>query len=339
MTHMATGGYIKLHRKALSSAVFADATLWRVWTWMLLKANHKPDRFRGVEIPRGSFATGMKSAAEQLGMPQTTFYRSLKRIEKMGMCGTQVERGFTVVTIYKYETYQQEKPSRGKQVENKRNGGGTEAETREETKEPKEPPPPTPSGGFAGADRGDPRWMEVEEELYAAGLARAQDAVAMVRRNGCTPAQVREILRHYLERRPAYGVGALYRRLEILRVGQEPSDLWPQPSSESRDLERRQSSQAAIAKQELERKSVEQQQERARQERQELERECGPVLDAMSGGEIRELIAEKWPESQSFYLRKMPARGSPTGFLRDALLLAISESREAADSDLEHSRR
>lgn len=322
---MATGGYIKLHRKSLTSEVFADPALWRVWTWCLLRANHRTQRFRGQEIPRGSFVTAMRTAAEELGMPRSTVHDALGRLKKRNMVRTEAGRGYTVVTVCKYEAYQ-------KQDEKPRTPHGHDPDAPrthpgqiEESKESKEPPPPTPSGGSAGADRGDSRWMEVEEELFAAGLARAQDAVAMVRGNGCTPAQVREIVRHYLERRPAYGVGALYRRLEILRVGQDPCELWPQPSPESRDLERRKSSEAAIAKQQLERKSVEQQQERARQERQELERECGPVLDAMSGGEIRELIAEKWQESQSFYLRKMPARGSPTGFLRDALLLAISE--------------
>lgn len=334
---MATGGFIKLHRKSLTSEVFADPALWRVWTWCLLRANHKPQRFRGQVIPRGSFVTAMRTAAEELGMPRSTIHGVLGRLNKLNMIRTETGRGYTVVSVCKYETYQRrEKPPRtepGRDSDAPR----TQLGQIEETQESKEPPPPTPSAGSSGADGTGSGWEEVEEELYRAGLACARDSVATARENGCTPTQVREVLRFYLERRPAFGVGALYHRLRILRVGQPPEELWPPASKESHALERKKSSDDLVARQELERRQNEERRARDKAERQKLERECGEVLDGMSRKDVRELIAEVWPTNTAFYLGMMPARGSPTGILREALLMAISERREAADSVLQDS--
>lgn len=314
---MSTGGYILLHRKSLTSEVFADATLWRVWTWMLLRANHKPDRFRGVDIPRGSFATGMRSGAEQLGMPQTTFHRSLKRIAKMGMCGTQVERGFTVVTIYNYDTYQNHAGCRGTQVENKWNAGGTQAETREETQEPKEPLPPLspPSvGGSEPPPEDSPDWGGVGEALQSLGMTRRDQAVAAARSANVAPETVQAIVDHWQANAPAWGPGALFERICAQTAnGPAVSEGWPSRSEEAERERRREEAERQRKRQQA---MFERQREQAAQDRKrlaDLEHQHGRQIDSWSHDRMAEALGP-------LLAKQLPADGPPTGLARAMLL-------------------
>lgn len=121
-------GYICLHRKALDSRVFSDADLWRHWTWLLLRANYADGWFERQLIPRGSLATGTRSAAESLGLSSTTIHRHWKLLESWGMITRKVERGFSVISICNYGTYNDRPEGSGTQKERKRNAGGTLAE-------------------------------------------------------------------------------------------------------------------------------------------------------------------------------------------------------------------
>ena len=49
---MTETGYIKLHRQVLDSWVFADEKAFKVWMWLLMKANYK-DRYMSVHSGRG----------------------------------------------------------------------------------------------------------------------------------------------------------------------------------------------------------------------------------------------------------------------------------------------
>lgn len=128
-----TPGYICLHRKAIDSRVFSDADLWRHWTWLLLRANYVDGWFQRELIPRGSLATGTRSAAESLGLSSTTVHRHWKLLESWGMITRKVERGFSIITICNYGTYNDRPESGGTRKERKRNAGGTLAEHQRNT--------------------------------------------------------------------------------------------------------------------------------------------------------------------------------------------------------------
>lgn len=100
-----TPGYICLHRKAIDSRVFSDADLWRHWTWLLLRANYVDRWFEGELIPRGSLAAGTRSAAAALNLSSSTIHRHWKRLEDWGMIERKVVRGFSIITICNYGTY------------------------------------------------------------------------------------------------------------------------------------------------------------------------------------------------------------------------------------------
>lgn len=83
----------------------------------------------------------------------------------------------------------------------------------------------------AGADGSG--WVAAEEELFAAGVAKAREAAQSARERGYTPDQVLALIEHYRQPGQAgkWGPGALYRRI-VDSHPSWPSDAgWPEPAA------------------------------------------------------------------------------------------------------------
>lgn len=118
-------GYVKLHRKAIDSRVFSDAELWRHWTWLLMRANHKRRFFEGQTVERGSLIAGTRSTAEILGCSPSTIHRHWKRFVEWGMVVLKAERNYTIITICNYSTYNPPIPKGETPTERKRSARET----------------------------------------------------------------------------------------------------------------------------------------------------------------------------------------------------------------------
>lgn len=107
-------GWIKLHRKLLDSRVFANEGLLKVWIYCLCRANHEhnfvPIRTgKGtteVEVNKGEFIFGRKSASKDLGMNPSTLYKRMQKLESIGNINTQSNTHYSIVSICNWETYQ-----------------------------------------------------------------------------------------------------------------------------------------------------------------------------------------------------------------------------------------
>lgn len=80
-------GWVKLHRKLLTSQIFSNEKLLRIWIWCLLKASYQDYSqlvgTQNVELKSGQFVFGRKKAAEELKMNESMFYRNIKLLESM----------------------------------------------------------------------------------------------------------------------------------------------------------------------------------------------------------------------------------------------------------------
>jgi hypothetical protein len=80
-------GWVKLHRKLLSSQIFQNDKLLRIWIWCLLKASYQDYSqlvgMQNVNLKSGQFVFGRKAAAEELKMNENTFYHNIKFLEKI----------------------------------------------------------------------------------------------------------------------------------------------------------------------------------------------------------------------------------------------------------------
>ena len=79
-------GYVKLYRQSIESSVFQNANLWKVWTYCLMRANHKENKilFHGDEITLtpGEFVVGRIGGSKDCNMKQSTFRDQLKKLQK-----------------------------------------------------------------------------------------------------------------------------------------------------------------------------------------------------------------------------------------------------------------
>ena len=106
-------GWIKLHRSLLDSQIFASEKGLKIWVWILLKANHSgkftPIKIgKGetvVKVERGSFIFGRFKAEEALNIDGSTIYKWIKKMEEMGMVEIQSNSHYTILTVCKYNEY------------------------------------------------------------------------------------------------------------------------------------------------------------------------------------------------------------------------------------------
>lgn len=107
-------GYILLSRNLLDSDVFASQKLLKIWIWCLCKANFKDRSIplkigKGeivVKVDRGSFIFGRHKAEEELFIDGSTIYKSINKLKEMGMIDIKSNNQYSIVTINKYDTYQ-----------------------------------------------------------------------------------------------------------------------------------------------------------------------------------------------------------------------------------------
>ena len=92
----------------------------------------------------------------------------------------------------------------------------------------------------AEAPTADPHsWEEVEEDLLRCGVRSAPWLIDTLRQQGVRPHHARAIVNHWQSHPDRWSEGALVRRLQRLRPGQDPATLWPPPSAEAQARENR----------------------------------------------------------------------------------------------------
>lgn len=105
-------GWVKLYRKSLDSSVFSNPNLWQVWTYCLMRANHRETKivFNGEEIILlpGSFITGRFQGAKDCFMKESTFRDQLSKLEKMKNLDIKSDNKKSLITVVKWASYQGE---------------------------------------------------------------------------------------------------------------------------------------------------------------------------------------------------------------------------------------
>lgn len=105
--------WIKLYRKLLISPIFENEKALKVWIWCLLKATHtEREQLVGkkiIHLEVGQFVFGRNKASEELKMSESSVYGYIKLLEKLKMISVKSNNKFSVVSIEKWEDYQEKK--------------------------------------------------------------------------------------------------------------------------------------------------------------------------------------------------------------------------------------
>lgn len=109
-------GWISIHRSLIAWEWFQRPEMVQIWIYLLLKANHAPAQWQGIEIKRGQLVSGRKTIAKETGLTEQTVRTCLDRLKKSGEINTQVTNRYTVITICNYVIYQDEDLKANQQV-------------------------------------------------------------------------------------------------------------------------------------------------------------------------------------------------------------------------------
>jgi len=99
-------GWICLHRALLDWEWYTDPNAKLLFIHCLLKANHKQGKWRGTDIPRGSFITGRKALSEETGLTEQQIRTALKKLISTNEITSTSTNKNSLLTIVKYSDYQ-----------------------------------------------------------------------------------------------------------------------------------------------------------------------------------------------------------------------------------------
>ena len=129
-------GWISLHRKILENPILNRSRVYsnfEAWIWLLLKANHKDNKFmlgtELVKVKKGSMITSQKKLCRQFRWGSTKLRNFLKVLQKDKMILLETNTQSTHITICNYESYQDKQTSNKKQTTHAQHTHNTRTKT------------------------------------------------------------------------------------------------------------------------------------------------------------------------------------------------------------------
>lgn len=99
-------GWIKLHRQILEWEWYSDNNCFRLFLHLLLKANHKEKRFKGIELKVGSIVTSRDLLAKETGLSSQQIRTALTKLNSTNEITCVTSSQGTIIQIVSYEKYQ-----------------------------------------------------------------------------------------------------------------------------------------------------------------------------------------------------------------------------------------
>ena len=134
-------GWIKLHRRFEKYPIFQDEHLWRLWTFLLMRASHSTHSVpmkcgkgkRLVTLKPGQVIVGRSRTAEKLGWFDSTFRNRLEKLEEMGLVSIEKDSHYSIVSIANWLTDQartrSKRTGKGHTEDTQRTGKGQPKDT------------------------------------------------------------------------------------------------------------------------------------------------------------------------------------------------------------------
>ena len=101
-------GFIKLHRRLIDWEWFKSPETYLLFTYLLLSANYKKSKWRGIEIQKGQIVTGRRQLSEKTGLSEQKIRTCLQRLISTKELTIKTTNRFSIVTICNYNKYQNE---------------------------------------------------------------------------------------------------------------------------------------------------------------------------------------------------------------------------------------
>ena len=140
-------GWIKLHRQIIDSEWFTDVNTNHLFTYCLIRANHKAAKWQGVDIERGQFITSLDSLSSGTGLSVGQIRTSLKKLITTSNLTSKSTNKYRLITVANYDEYQSEDKLPDSQAASKRQSNSRRVATDKNNNNNKnENKPLTPKG-------------------------------------------------------------------------------------------------------------------------------------------------------------------------------------------------
>jgi hypothetical protein len=114
-------GWISLHRKIINWEWWDDHNTTRLFIYLLLKANHKDGKWKGILIKKGQLVTSLDGIKNETGLKVQVIRTSIKRLKSTSEITSESTSRFTKITLCNYCDYQDEKRVANKPINKQSN--------------------------------------------------------------------------------------------------------------------------------------------------------------------------------------------------------------------------
>lgn len=106
MENYTNTGWIKLHRRFLEWEWFDEPNVMKIFIYLLLAANSKPKRWKGMVINRGQLVTSQRKLADYTQLTRMQVRIAINKLIKTGEIIVNATHNFCIITICNYKSYQ-----------------------------------------------------------------------------------------------------------------------------------------------------------------------------------------------------------------------------------------
>ena len=121
-------GWIKIHRQILDWEWYSDNNAFRVFMHLILKANHKEKRYKGIELNCGSVITSRDILSFETGLSVQQIRTALDKLKSTNEITIETSSKGTIIQVVNYAKYQlltnestNEQPTNNQQVTTNKN--------------------------------------------------------------------------------------------------------------------------------------------------------------------------------------------------------------------------
>ena len=99
-------GWIKLHRQILEWEWYDDINCFRLFTHLLLKANHKEKRYKGIVVKAGQIVTSRDLLAQETGLSSQQIRTAITKLKSTNEITSVTSPQGTIIEVVNYDKYQ-----------------------------------------------------------------------------------------------------------------------------------------------------------------------------------------------------------------------------------------
>lgn len=126
-------GFIKIHRKLLKWEWYSDINVRVLFFHCLLRANHKSERWQGIEINAGQFVTSYEHLAKECGLTVQQLRTALDKLKITNEITNKTTSRYSIITVNNWKRYQ----TNNKQITNNQQTNNNKQEVKEEQEDKK----------------------------------------------------------------------------------------------------------------------------------------------------------------------------------------------------------